>query len=117
MVIYFQFVRMGTKRTDSKLTMFQLDSAGGYLFTLEDGSFVVIDGGNGHSAEVTNFYNVLVALYTEIYGSAPTAAKPIRIAAWYLTHAHSDHVNLLNNFFRDPSARFQDGKPVPYDLA
>ena len=88
-----------TKRTDSMLTMFQLDSAGGYLFTLEDGSFVVIDGGNGHSAEVTNFYNVLVSLHTNIYGSAPSSSNPIRIAAWYLTHGHGDHTSLLINFY------------------
>ena len=88
-----------TKRTDARLTAFQLDSAGGYLFTLEDGSFVVIDGGNGHKGEVENFYNVLVTLHTEIYGTAPTAENPIRIAAWYLTHSHCDHARLLEHFY------------------
>ncbi|MBR2312689.1 MAG: hypothetical protein IKA46_05325 [Clostridia bacterium] len=84
------------KVTDSKLTVVQLGSAGCYVYTLEDGSFVVVDGGNGTSAEVTNFANVLKALYKGIYGKNPTEAAPIRISAWYLTHGHADHVGLLN---------------------
>ena len=84
------------KVTDSKLTVVQLSSAACYIYTLEDGSFVVVDGGNGTSSEVTNFANVLKALYKGIYGKNPTEAAPIRIAAWYLTHGHSDHVGLLN---------------------
>ena len=95
-----------TKRTDAKLTMPQLDIAGCFLFTLEDGSFVVIDGGNGHKGEVTNFYNVLVSLHTDIYGTAPTAENPIRIAAWYLTHPHCDHTRLLEHFY----AKYMDAE-------
>ncbi|MBQ3055853.1 MAG: hypothetical protein IJC95_00005 [Clostridia bacterium] len=84
------------KVTDSKLTVVQLGSAGCYVYTLEDGSFVVVDGGNGTSAEVTNFANVLKALYKGIYGTNPSEEAPVRIAAWYLTHGHGDHVGLLN---------------------
>ncbi|MBE6603452.1 MAG: hypothetical protein E7636_03845 [Ruminococcaceae bacterium] len=86
------------KVTDSKLTVVQrpYDGKGCYVYTLEDGSFVIIDG--ARNKNVTEFYNVLKALYKEVYGSDPTSSNPIRIAAWYLTHGHSDHVGLLNGF-------------------
>ncbi|MBR3862860.1 MAG: MBL fold metallo-hydrolase [Clostridia bacterium] len=98
------------KLTDSKLTVVQLnprssssdtsDSSFGYcyVYTLEDGRFVVLDGGNGHSDDITNVYNVLATLHKEIHGSAPSASNPIRIAAWYISHGHGDHVGLLNKF-------------------
>ena len=96
-----------TKRTDSKLTLIQLTEAGGFIYTLEDGSFVVIDGGKNNATDADSLYNVLTALHTEIYGSAPSYANPIRIAAWYLTHPHSDHygllLNLQNNYVKKQS--------------
>ena len=87
-----------TKITDSKLTVVQRQSEGRgcYIYTLEDGSFVVVDGGN--NAEVEEFYYVLRELHKEAHGAYPSSAKPIRIAAWYLTHGHGDHVGLLNGF-------------------
>ena len=85
------------KVTDSKLTVVERpDGTGCYIYTLEDGSFVVIDGGNNEY--ISEFYGVLKALYKEIYGTNPTSSKPIRIAAWYLTHTHGDHVGVLNGF-------------------
>ncbi len=96
------------KITNSRLTVVQLDprKANGedtsfgycYVYTLEDGSFVVLDGGNGYKADVTNFYNVLWELHTEAHDSTPSASNPIRIAAWYISHGHGDHVGLLNQF-------------------
>ena len=86
------------KITDSKLTVVQRSSEGRgcYIYTLEDGSFVVVDGGN--NAEVSQFYNVLKELHYEAHDAYPSSANPIRIAAWYLTHGHGDHVGLLTGF-------------------
>ena len=86
------------KVTDSKLTVVQrpYDGKGCYVYTLEDGSFVIVDGAS--QANVSEFYDVLKALYRGIYDKDPSSSNPIRIAAWYLTHGHGDHVGLLNGF-------------------
>ena len=86
------------KVTDSKLTVVErpYDGKGCYVYTLEDGSFVIIDGASNKN--VSEFYSLLKALYKGIYGTNPSSSNPIRIAAWYLTHSHGDHVGLLNGF-------------------
>ena len=88
------------KITDSKLTVVERsdEGRGCYIYTLEDGSFVVVDGGNSGSSNASSFYNVLKKLHYEAHGANPSSANPIRIAAWYLTHGHGDHVGLLNSF-------------------
>jgi len=61
------------------------------LIRLEDGRFIVIDG--GHNA-VDNAKN----LYDEIKRQAKDYAaedKDIEIAAWVITHVHGDHVGML----------------------
>ncbi|MBR2312692.1 MAG: MBL fold metallo-hydrolase [Clostridia bacterium] len=87
-----------TKVTDSKLTVVErpYDGKGCYVYTLEDGSFVIIDGASNKN--VSEFYSVLKALYKEVYGTNPSSSNPIRIAAWYLTHGHGDHWGLLSGF-------------------
>ena len=84
---------------------FQSNSVGlGHVYMLEDGRFLVIDGGGtgntnaGDMTEVEAIYNVMVEMYTNVYGHAPTVEKPLHIAAWYLTHTHWDHVSAFNNF-------------------
>ena len=89
------------KVTDGSLsTVFLNGNAVGhsYVVSLEDGSFVVVDGGNNYNDAPLRLYNTLVGLYTKIYGTAPTTQSPIRIAAWYVTHSHGDHYGAFRAF-------------------
>ncbi len=88
------------KETDSKVTAIPLFSGAvglSYIITLEDGSFVVFDGGNQTSdgAEHDALWRALCKLHKDIYKSEPTQEKPVRIAAWVLTHAHGDHYKVF----------------------
>ena len=75
----------------------------GYVIMLEDGSFVIIDGGSADGgtsgnvawAQVNNFWSILKALYKDVYGKEPTPSNPVHIAAWIITHAPGDHMNVL----------------------
>ena len=69
-----------------------------YVIQLEDGSFIVVDGGQ-RKTEMTekndegdNLYKVMSALHEEAFkdetGGIPNT---ITIRAWYLTHSHYDH--------------------------
>ena len=64
---------------------FMCDCGMTYIIRLEDGRFVIIDGGEGeydeieHTMDILNEQNAL-------------DGKPV-IAAWFITHAHSDHFN------------------------
>ncbi|MBE6530492.1 MAG: MBL fold metallo-hydrolase [Ruminococcaceae bacterium] len=90
------------KVTDSKITAMGIERTYvgmSYIITLEDGSFVVYDGGLTEAK--VQLWNTLVALHTEIYGSAPTTANPIRVSAWIITHAHHDHYTALYNMLKD----------------
>ena len=88
------------KVTDSKVTVMPLFSGAVglcYIITLEDGSFVVFDGGNNTTAgsEYDLLWRALRKLHQDIYKSGPTVDKPVRIAAWILTHAHGDHYKVF----------------------
>ena len=63
----------------------------GYVIRLEDGSFVVVDGGYDTDTHVDNLYNVL---------SKQSEGRPIVIAAWIFTHAHNDHADAFKIFTR-----------------
>ena len=63
----------------------------GYVIRLEDGRFIVIDGGGVVNTEHDQIWNVLNELYQDAYGKAPTTNAPIVIAAWINTHSHWDH--------------------------
>ena len=76
-----------TKSGDDYITNF---TAGmGYVIRLEDGSFIVIDGGYKTEAHADNLYNVL---------KKQANGDDIVIAAWIFTHAHSDHVGTFEAF-------------------
>lgn len=86
-----------TKITESKITQMTLDYASGnfgmcYIVTLEDGSFIIFDGG-GRAGGVDHIrlYNLLVKLNERPDGK-------IVIAAWILTHSHQDHYVVFSNF-------------------
>lgn len=62
----------------------------GYILRLADGRFIVVDGGDPTEENA-------VEIYTFLKENAPDAEK-IAIAAWYITHAHSDHCGALTIF-------------------
>ena len=85
------------KKTDSAITAVGLAPTTigmSYVVTLEDGSFILFDGGTGGQNvddPVNYLYNLLKALYRDIYNAEPSSANPIHLAAWVITHSHGDH--------------------------
>jgi beta-lactamase superfamily II metal-dependent hydrolase len=86
------------KVTDSALCVMSLDyshreildgNGMSYVVILEDGRFIIIDGGYRSDAE---------NLYKFLRDNNCRADGKIVIAAWILTHSHSDHVGALNEF-------------------
>ena len=69
-----------------------------YVVTLENGSFIMIDGGVADPLISDRIYAVLEQLFIKSHGYAPSREDPIRIAAWYVTHGHSDHYASMPNF-------------------
>ena len=64
-----------------------------YIFKLENGNAIVIDGGYYYDECAENLYNSLVKM--EI---AQNAGEQYIIEAWIFTHAHGDHNGILSNF-------------------
>ena len=91
------------KVTTSQITMFGIEyyntadssyTSNGLsmLIRLEDGSFIIIDGGFNRASCA----NTLAAeLRSQAKGYAKTD-KDIRIAAWIITHAHGDHSGMIS---------------------
>ncbi|MBE6554683.1 MAG: hypothetical protein E7663_00420 [Ruminococcaceae bacterium] len=93
------------KVTDTMVTAVKLDynyDGGNYgnsfVITLEDGSFIVCDGGGFSDNDGEELFKVLKNLFYRIYGVLPTASNPIRIAAWYMSHGHADHFDAFSYF-------------------
>ncbi len=86
-----------TRVTDTTFTQIKrigadINTAPGmsYIMQLADGSFIIIDGGPADSTDEADLLAYLKSL-------TPAGQKPT-IAAWIITHAHSDHMALANNF-------------------
>lgn len=95
-----------TKLTDTMITSVNIEPnniGNCYVITLENGTFVVMDGGGGGdaAADAKLLYDTLYALHTKVHGSAPTESNPITIAAYYLSHGHNDHFVVFNKFAND----------------
>ena len=70
-----------------------------YIVTLEDGSFIIVDGNSSSTEASERIYEILLDLYKKGHnGNAPIRTNPIRIAAWYLTHNHGDHYGAMTRF-------------------
>ena len=69
------------------------------IFTLRDGTFVVVDG--GWAAEAPLLYQTLSALNADANG----ADHPIVISAWFFSHAHGDHMGCVYQFATDYAAQ------------
>ncbi len=84
-----------------------------YIITLADGSFILIDGGprqreqhftktfvDGEWVDSTpNEEHDCDKLYRLLRERTPEGQKPV-IAAWFITHGHSDHTDLAGDFLR-----------------
>ena len=84
------------KITDSAITQLPFEGKAigmGYVILLEDGRFVVVDGGgvNDGGREHEQLWDVLRTQFKRVYGKMPTVNDPVRIAAWINTHSHWDH--------------------------
>ena len=85
-----------TKVTTSQMTMLGLgigEQSNGLsiVIRLEDGRFIVIDGGFKNTQNCNNLINLLkeqASAYTQ---------NPV-IAAWIITHSHNDHSGILANY-------------------
>ena len=78
------------------LTQFDNNEVGGgmgYLIRLEDSTFIIVDGGMNPSGanEVANLYNAMKEQNTRADGK-------LIVRAWFITHAHNDHYNVLRKF-------------------
>lgn len=67
------------------------------VMTLEDGRFIIIDG--GYAADADGLYNYLSDHNRRTDG--------ITVAAWILTHAHGDHIGCFKQFAKDYGKRVQ----------
>jgi hypothetical protein len=61
-----------------------------YVIRLDDGSFIVVDGGHGDPTQVDNLYNTMKK-------QAPNPDN-IVIAAWFFSHDHGDHTQTFQPF-------------------
>lgn len=68
----------------------------GFIIRLDDGSFIIIDGGGGDRNHIdsNNLLNILKEQ------SPKGTDKPV-IAAWIFTHCHDDHIGVFNAFSND----------------
>ena len=96
---------------DASITTVKMDYSGAtstnniygniFIVSLEDGSFVVLDGGMQLEADRERIYYVLHDLYKSAHGgNEPTTSDPIRIAAWYVSHSHGDHYVAMQMFIK-----------------
>lgn len=93
---------MGETVTQPELAVMSLNYAGAgidptdgnglsLVLTLEDGRFVIIDG--GYSADAHGLYNYLTDRNQRQDG--------VVIAAWILTHGHGDHIGCFETFTQE----------------
>ena len=68
-----------------------------YVMQLEDGSFLIVDGGDLNRA------GAMDKMWEHLTSLAPEGQKPV-ISLWMLTHAHQDHVLLFVDFI----AKYKD---------
>ena len=87
---YFEVKREGVKKTMNKNAVHMLKSVtdticDSFIITTEDGKVIVIDG--GFKSETDYFIQYLKAV---------TGQKIPKIDAWFLSHPHTDHVEVFN---------------------
>lgn len=88
-----------TKVCEPAVTQLQVDEAGGgmsYLVRLEDGTFIVIDGGSDDN--LTEEITSSEAIYNQMVAMKPDGVDELVITAWIITHAHADHIGGIKSF-------------------
>ena len=71
----------------------------GYVMMLEDGRFIVYDGGaTSVGSSTQRMWDVLTDLYTRANNKAPSSSSPIKIAAWIISHSPGNHYQVLYDF-------------------
>ena len=71
---------------------FSADCGMCYIMRTEGGRFVIIDGNMGEYDEPDHLYSLLLS-------QCENGEKPV-IAAWFITHPHSDHFGGFTSFFK-----------------
>lgn len=84
------------KVTDSALMQISFDDEAGnfgmgYVITLEDGSYLIVDGGGANDGDAEKLFGYLSENNRRADGR-------IVISAWILTHEHSDHIGGFLSF-------------------
>ena len=84
-----QVTMVGCEYTDSKGS--NVGNGLCLIFRLADGSFVIVDGSFNRATNANNIVNIITEQAKEY-----ATGKDIRIAAWFISHAHGDHNGTLN---------------------
>jgi hypothetical protein len=79
--------------TQMGLNYIAVDAGMGYIMRLADGRFIVIDGGMDEYEDHKKLFEIIRDQHNE----TGKGGKPV-IAAWFLTHAHSDHYSNFQKF-------------------
>lgn len=80
----------GTKHPDADY----YTSGMSYVIRLDDGSFIIIDGGYDKQGDADRLYETMVL---------QSGSENIKVAAWIFTHMHSDHVEVFTKFAKSYS--------------
>ena len=82
-----------------------------YLIRLEDGTFVIIDGGDRIAANAELLYNTMRE-------QLPAGVDDIVISAWIMTHGHhADHSGVLKEFIFDYSDKVTVKRLIGNDVS
>jgi len=93
---------MYTKKVDASITQLKIVDGGGmcYVIQLEDGSFVVIDGGVSNSSVQQELLTLLQSKNEGMGYEKPRVT-------WMFTHAHPDHIQLASNFLSTNASKIE----------
>ena len=70
-----------------------------YIWRLEDGTFVILDGGFNYTVGAENLYAVLKELTPE--------GQKIVVSAWFISHFHGDHAGAFVKFANSYRTKFK----------
>ena len=91
---------------DSMITQVDVNYQAGdkgmfYIITLEDGTFIVVDGATNKNGLDSKLWTMLNNLYEKAHGYEATEKDSIHIRAWLMTHEHNDHYTVLLDFLKN----------------